>query len=332
MATTLVGRRALAAAAASLPLLGAAVAPARAQQQQTWPSRPVTLIVPYAAGGSTDAVARILAQRLSTDLGQNVVVDNRSGATGTIGMALVARARPDGHTLALAPGSTFAMAPHLYKLPYDNDRAFAGAGLVAGMPIFLTVPGASPVRDLAGFLELAKRQGTNLTYGHAGAGSSMHLAAELFLQVAGVELQAVSYRGAAPAVQGMLGGEMQMTMMRASAVMSFLQSGDVRALAVTTKERSPLAPEVPTFAEQGFPGYEVVEELALFAPAGTPEPVLRRLNEATAAAFAAPEVREKLAVLAVSPAVGRLEDWPAHFAAENRKWREVIKARNITLE
>jgi tripartite-type tricarboxylate transporter receptor subunit TctC len=260
------------------------------------------------------------------------VVDNRSGATGTIGMALVARARPDGHTLALAPGSTFAMAPHLYKLPYDNESAFAGAGLVAGMPIFLTVPGASPARDLAGFLELAKRQGSNLTYGHAGAGSSMHLAAELFLQVARVELQAVSYRGAAPAVQGMLGGETQMTMMPASAVMSFLQSGDVRALAVTTKERSPLAPEVPTFAEQGFPGYEVVEELALFAPAGTPEPVLRRLNEATAAAFAAPEVREKLAVLAVSPAVGRLEDWPAHFAAENRKWREVIKARNITLE
>src|SRR5215218_4881639 len=227
MATTLVGRRALGAAAlASLPLLGAA-APARAQpQQQAWPSRPVTLVVPYAAGGSTDAVARVLAQRLSTDLGQNVVVDNRSGATGTIGMALVFRARPDGHTLALAPGSTFAMAPHLYKLPYDNESAFAGAGLAAGMPIFLTVPGASPVRDLSGFLELAKRQGANLTYGHAGAGSSMHLAAELFLQVAGVELQAVSYRGAAPAVQGMLGGETGMTMMPASAVMSFQQSGD----------------------------------------------------------------------------------------------------------
>jgi tripartite-type tricarboxylate transporter receptor subunit TctC len=286
MATTLVGRRALAAAAASLPLLGAAAAPARAQQQ-TWPSRPVTLVVPYAAGGSTDAVARILAQRLSTDLGQNVVVDNRSGATGTIGMALVARARPDGHTLALAPGSTFAMAPHLYKLPYDNDRAFAGAGLVATMPMFLTVPGASPVRDLAGFLELAKRQGANVTYGHAGAGSSMHLAAELFLQVAGVELQAVSYRGAAPAVQGMLGGETQMTMMPASAVMSFLQSGDVRALAVTTKERSPLAPDVPTFAEQGLPRLR---------GGGGARPVRARrhagagaapLNEATAAACAA---------------------------------------------
>jgi tripartite-type tricarboxylate transporter receptor subunit TctC len=315
--------------AAPLALLGAA---ASARAQGNWPTRPVAVIVPFAAGGSTDAVARVLAQRLSTDLGQNFVVDNRSGATGTIGMAQVARARPDGHTLALAPGSTFAMAPHLYKLPYDNDRAFAGAGLIATMPMFLTVPGASPIRALPGFLEAAKRPGANITYGHAGAGSSMHLAAELFLQVAGLEVQAVSYRGAAPAVQGMLGGETRMTMMPASAVMQFLQSGDVRALAVTTKERSPLAPDVPTFAEQGFPGYEVVEELALFAPAGTPEPILRRLNAATAAAFAAPEVRERLAVLAVSPAVGRPEDWPAHFAAENAKWREVIRTRGITLE
>src|SRR4051794_6361916 len=141
--TITLGRRAL--GAASLSLLGTA----SARAQQNWPSRPVTLVGPYAAGGSTDAVARILAQWLSTDLGQNVGVDNRSGATGTIGMALVARARPDGHTLALAPGSTFAMAPHLYKLPYDNDRAFAGVGLIATMPMFLTVPGASPVRTLA---------------------------------------------------------------------------------------------------------------------------------------------------------------------------------------
>jgi tripartite-type tricarboxylate transporter receptor subunit TctC len=331
MATTLVGRRDLGAAVlASLPLLGAAGAPARAQGN--WPSRPVALIVPYAAGGSTDAVARILAQRLSADLGQNVVVDNRSGATGTIGMALVARARPDGHTLALAPGSTFAMAPHLYKLPYDNESAFAGAGLVAGMPIFLTVPGASPVRDLAGFLELARRQGTNLTYGHAGAGSSMHLAAELFLQVAGIELQAVSYRGAAPAVQGMLGGETQMTMMPASAVMSFLQSGDVRALAVTTKERSPLAPEVPTFQELGYPGFEVVEHVAMLAPAGTPAPVLQRLNAACAAALRAPDMQPKLQAMAVTPEAQPLEAWPAYFRAESDKWREFVRARNIRVQ
>ena len=160
--TVTLTRRAL--GAASLALLAAA--PARAQQD--WPNRPVTVVVPFAAGGSTDAVARILAQRLSTDLGQNFVVDNRSGATGTIGIAAVARARPDGYTLALGPGSTFAMAPHLYKLPYDNERAFAGAGLIATMPMFLTVPGDSPARDLPGFLELAKRQGAPSPTGTPG--------------------------------------------------------------------------------------------------------------------------------------------------------------------
>ena len=288
-------------------------------------------MVPYAAGGSTDAVARILAQRLSTDLGQNVVVDNRSGVTGTIGMALVARARPDGHTLALAPGSTFAMAPHLYKLPYDNERAFAGAGLVAGMPMFLTVP--APPRPATWPVPGAgERQGSHRHLrprrgGLVDAPRGGALPAGGRDRAAGRELPRRRAGRAGHARRRDADDHDA-----ASAVMSFLQSGDVRALAVTTKERSPLAPEVPTFAEQGFPGYEVVEELALFAPAGTPEPVLRRLNEATAAAFAAPEVREKLAVLAVSPAVGRLEDWPAHFAAENRKWREVIRTRNITLE
>lgn len=312
----------------SLALLSAASARAQAE----WPVRPVTMIVPYAAGGSTDAVARVLAQRLSADLGRPVVVDNRSGATGTIGMAAVARAQPDGHMLVLAPGSTFAMAPHLYRLPYNNDRAFAGIGLVATMPIFLTVPGNSPYRTLAEFIAAVRQPGHRLSYGHAGAGSSMHLSAELFLQMAGVEVQAVSYRGAAPAVQGMLGGEVQMVMMPASAVMSFLASGDVRALGVSSRTRTPLAPEVPTIAEQGFAGYEVVEELALFAPAGTPEPVLRRINAAVAAALAAPEVRERLTALVVTPALGRVEDWPAHFAAENAKWRDVIRSRNIVLD
>jgi tripartite-type tricarboxylate transporter receptor subunit TctC len=224
------------------------------------------------------------------------------------------------------------MAPHLYKLPYDAERAFAGIGPIATMPMFMVVPRDFPARSLPEFLELAKRPGSAVSYAHAGVGSSMHLAVELFLQVAGIEVQGVSYRGAAPALQGLLTGDTQMTMPPASAVMSFIKSGDVRALAVSTKERSSLAPDVPTVAEQGFPDYEVLEELALVAPAGTPEPILRRLHQATAAAFANPEVQERLAALAVSPAVGRVEDWPAYITAENRKWREVIQSRNIKLE
>ena len=319
-------RRALGAAA--LALLTATPAGA----QQDWPDRPVTVVVPFAAGGSTDAVARILAQQLSTDLGQQFLVDNRAGAVGTIGFAAVARAEPDGYMLGLGPGSTYAMAPHLYKLPYDAERAFTGIGPIATMPMFMVVPRDFPARTLPEFLELAKRPGSTISYAHAGVGSSMHLAVELFLQVAGIEVQGVSYRGAAPAIQGLFSGDTQMTMPPASAVMAFIKSGDVRAIAVSTKERSSLAPDVPTVAEQGFPDYEVVEELALVAPAGTPEPIMRRLNEATAAAFANPEVRQRLAALAVTPAVGRVEDWPAYITAENRKWREVIRTRNITLQ
>ena len=319
-------RRAL--SVASLALL--AVAPARAQQD--WPNQPVTVVVPFAAGGATDAVARILTHQLSIDLGQQFIVDNRAGATGTIGFAAVARSEPDGYTLGLGPGSTYAMAPHLYKLPYDAERAFTGIGPIATMPMFMVVPRDFPARTLPEFLELAKRPESTLSYAQAGAGSSMHLAVELFLQMAGVEVQGVSYRSASLAIQGLLTGDTQMTMPPASAVMTFIKSGDVRPIAVSTKERSPIAPDVPTVAEQGFPGYEVVEEISLVAPAGTPDAILRRLHQATVAAFANPEVQKRLAALAVTPAVGRLEDWPAYITAENRKWGEVIKSRNIKMQ
>jgi tripartite-type tricarboxylate transporter receptor subunit TctC len=215
-------------------------------------------------------------------------------------------------------------------VPYDAERAFAGIGPIATMPMFMVVPRDFPARTLPEFLELAKRPGSTVSYAHAGAGSSMHLAVELFLQVAGVEVQGVSYRGAAPAIQGLFTGDTQMTMPPASAVMAFIKSGDVRAIAVSTKERSSLAPDVPTVAEQGFPDYEVLEELALVAPAATPEPIMRRLNQATAAAFANPDVQKRLAALAVTPAVGLVENWPAYITAENKKWREVIRSRNIT--
>lgn len=324
--TIMLSRRVLSAALLAL------VTTTTARAQEDWPNRPVTVVVPFAAGGSTDAVARILAQQLSVDLGQQFIVDNRAGAVGTIGFAAVARAEPDGYTLGLGPGSTYAMAPHLYKLPYDAERGFTGIGPIATMPMFMVVPRDFPARDLPEFLELAKRPDSAVSYAHAGVGSSMHLAVELFLQVAGIEVQGVSYRGAAPAIQGLFSGDTQMTMPPASAAMPFIKSGDIRAIAVSTKERSSLAPDVPTVAEQGFPDYDVLEELALVAPAGTPEPILRRLNQATAAAFANPQVQKRLAALAVTPAVGRAEDWPAYITAENRKWGEVIRARNITLQ
>lgn len=325
-----IGRRVLAAAA--LGFGGAAPFAGRAPAQSDYPSRPVTLVVPWAAGGSTDAVARILAARLSSDVGRPFVVDNRTGANGTIGFASVARARPDGYAVLVGTVSTYAMAPHLYQLPYDNARAFAGVGLVAAMPIILVVPKASPARTLAEFIELAKRPGGKMGYANSGSGSSTHLATELFLQSAGIDMPDVGYRGGAPAVQGVLGGEAQMVMQAASGLIPLMQSGDLRALAISSRERSPIAPDVPTFREQGFPEYEVLEHIALLAPAGTPAAVVLRLNAAARAAMEAPDTRERLAALGVTPDVRPPEDWPAYFDAENAKWREVIRARNIRVQ
>jgi tripartite-type tricarboxylate transporter receptor subunit TctC len=317
---------------ASLGAAAAAAAAGRAAAQGDYPSRPVTLVVPWAAGGSTDAVARILAARLSSDVGRPFVVDNRTGANGTIGFASVARARPDGYTLLVGTVSTYAMAPHLYQLPYDNARAFAGIGLIAAMPIILVVPKASPARTLAEFIDLAKKPGGKMAYANSGSGSSTHLATELFLQSAGIDMPDVGYRGGAPAVQGTLTGEAQMVMQAASGLIPLMQSGDLRALAISSRERSPIAPEVPTFREQGFPEYEVLEHIALLAPAGTPDAIVRRVSAAARAAMEAPDTRERLAALGVTPDVRPPEDWPAYFEAENAKWREVIRARNIRVQ
>ncbi len=326
----MITRRAL-AGLAGLPL-AAPLAAGIARAQDAWPSRAVTLVVPWAAGGSTDAVARILAQRLSQDTGRSFVVDNRTGANGTIGFNSVARARPDGYTMLVSTVSTYAMAPHLMQTPYDNERDFIGIGLIASMPIIMVVHPSFPARTLADFVAMARRPNHRLTYANSGTGSSTHLATELFLQEARLEIADVGYRGGAPAVQAVLANETPMVFQAASGILPHIQSGGLRALAVATRERSPLVPSIPTFAEQGFPGVEVVEHIALQAPAGTPPAIIRRMNEMAKAAMEAAETRERLAALAVVPTVGTPDDWPAYFAAENAKWRNMIRARNIRIQ
>ncbi|TPG58081.1 tripartite tricarboxylate transporter substrate binding protein [Roseomonas nepalensis] len=324
----MLNRRHLGAASLALAALRAPLARA----QGTYPERPVTLVVPWAAGGSTDAVARILAARLSQDTGKSFVIDNRAGANGTIGFASVARARPDGYTLLVGTISTYAMAPHLYQLTYDNDRAFTGVGLIAAQPMILVVPKNSPARTLAEFVAMAKRPGANLTYANSGTGSSTHLATELFLQAAGLTMGDVGYRAGAQAVQGTLQGEVSMVIQAASGLLPLIQSGELRALAISSRERSPIAPEIPTFREQGFPDYEAVEHIAVLAPAGTPAPIVARVNEMMRAAMTAPETRERLAALAVTPETQRPEEWAAYNDAENRKWGEVIRSRDIKVQ
>ncbi|WP_270937461.1 Bug family tripartite tricarboxylate transporter substrate binding protein [Falsiroseomonas oryzae] len=315
------------AALAGLPLL-----PAPVLGQGSWPDRAVTLVVPWAAGGSTDAVARILAQRLSQDTGRSFVVDNRTGANGTIGFNSVARARPDGTTLLVSTVSTYAMAPWLYQLPYDNERDFVGIGLLAAMPIIMVVNPAFPARSVQEYVEIARRPNSRLTYANSGTGSSTHLATELFLQEARIEVTDVGYRGGAPAVQAVLANETPMVFQAASGILPHIQSGALRALGVASAQRSPLAPEIPTFAEQGLPGVVVEEHIALQGPAGLPAEIIQRANQAAKAAMEAPETRQRLAALAVVPTVGTPEAWPEYFRAENAKWRDMIRARNIRVQ
>jgi tripartite-type tricarboxylate transporter receptor subunit TctC len=313
-------------------LAGAVALAAAARAQEPWPPRTVTLVVPWAAGGSTDAVARILAQRLSQDSGRSFVVDNRTGANGTIGFNSVARARPDGATLLVSTVSTYAMAPWLYQLPYDNERDLTGIALLAAMPIIMVVNKDFPARTLAEFVAMARRPDHRITYANSGIGSSTHLATELFLQEARLTIPDVGYRGGGPAVQGVIANETPMIFQAASGILPQIQAGTLRALGVASAQRSPLAPEIPTFAEQGFPGVVVEEHIALQGPAGLPPEVVRRAHEAARAALEAQETRQRLATLAVVPMVGTPEAWPAYFAAENAKWRDMIRARNIRVQ
>jgi tripartite-type tricarboxylate transporter receptor subunit TctC len=316
----------------TLGLAGALGLTAAARAQEPWPPRTVTLVVPWAAGGSTDAVARILAQRLSQDSGRSFVVDNRTGANGTIGFNSVARARPDGATLLVSTVSTYAMAPWLYQLPYDNERDLTGIALLAAMPIIMVVNKDFPARTLAEFVAMARRPDHRITYANSGIGSSTHLATELFLQEARLTIPDVGYRGGGPAVQGVIANETPMIFQAASGILPQIQAGTLRALGVASAQRSPLAPEIPTFAEQGFPGVVVEEHIALQGPAGLPPEVVRRAHEAARAALEAQETRQRLATLAVVPMVGTPEAWPAYFAAENAKWRDMIRARNIRVQ
>ena len=316
-------------------LLSALAAPAIAPglaAAQSFPSRPITLLVPFPPGGATDVQMRAFAEAASRAFGVQVLTENRPGAGATLSAASVARARPDGYTMLVSTVSTYAMAPHLMPLPYDNEKDFIGIGLIASMPIIMVVNPSFPARTLAEYVEIARRPNSNLTYANSGTGSSTHLATELFLQEARLTIQDVGYRGGAPAVQAVLANETPMVFQAASGILPHIRSGSLRALAVATKERSPLTPEIPTFAEQGFPGVEVVEHIALQAPTGVPADILARMHALTKAAMEAPDTRERLSALAVVPTVGSTAEWPAYFAAENAKWRNMIQARNIKLQ
>ena len=322
------GRRALLGGTVGVVSAGAAQA-----QAPAYPTRPVTIIVPFAPGGSTDFTARLLAQHLSTVLSGNFVVENRAGAGGTVGHGAVARARPDGYTLGVAPTGTFALAPFFFdRLPYDSVAGFAPISLLAGNAMFVCVHPTSGINSIAELIAAAKAQPGRLSYASAGAGTIAQLGPELFLDMSGTEILHVPYRSGGLQLQALLAREVNMAFIDTVTAIPYLQSGELRALAVTSAARSPQAPQVPTLAESGLPGYRATNDFGFFAPAGTPPAIVERLSTAARTVLAMPEVKARLDAASIDIYAGTPDAFPAYMAAETQRWGELIRRKNIRME
>lgn len=300
---------------------------------QAWPAKPIRLMVPFPPGGSTDIVARIVAQKLSERLGQSLVIENRGGGGGTIGTAATAKAAPDGYSLAVASTSTHVVAPGVYpKLEYDPVRDFAPIGLMAVSPYLLVVNPGVPAKSLQELVALAKKQPGRLNYASAGIGSTTHLAMEMLKAASSTYMLHIPYSGNGPAGTAVVGGQVEMLFGSLPALLPHAKSGRVRALAVGTPKRSPSLPDVPTVAESGYPGFDASLWLALVAPAGTPPAIVERLNRELAAIITSPETREALDKAGAEPLTGS----PAELAAMIRdgipKYARVIKAAGVKAE
>ena len=315
------------------PLLGALAAlPLAARAEEPWPSRPIRLLVPYAAGGGTDAVARTFAARLSAALGQPVVVENKPGAGGNIATEAAATAKPDGYTLLVGNQGPMAANPSLFRrLPADPAKTLDPVGLIADAPLLVVAGPGSKAQDLKALIEEARAAGGSLTYGSASNGSASHLAAALLCQMAGVDATHVPYRGAAPALTEVVAGNLAFMITTLPSVMGLTQGGQLRALAVTGPERAAVLPGVPAVAET-LPGYRATAWYGLMAPKGTPPEVMAKLWEAMRVSLGSEDVVERLRGDGAEP--GRM-DGPAfgRFIAEEReRWARVIRAANITLD
>jgi tripartite-type tricarboxylate transporter receptor subunit TctC len=325
-------RRLIAFSAASALAPAVLMRAARAQTQPgAWPSRPVRLIVPLAAGGPTDANGRILAEQLTKIWGQQVVVENRSGAGTNIGNELVAHADPDGYTMLYATSSLAVNATLYRSLDYDPIADLAPVSLVAKFPFFMFVPNSSPAKSVAEFVDYAKAKSGKLIMGSPGTGSAPHLAGELFQQMAKIKMTHAPYRGAAPAFTDLIPGRID-CYFGSGELLGFSRSGQVRALATTGTERSTAAPEVPTIAESGIPRYQVVSWQGVFVPARTPPDIVRKMSLDTMAALADPAIKSKLDNTGYDAQGSSPEQLRNFLASDTEKWKAVIKEANITIE
>ncbi|HZP88158.1 MAG TPA: tripartite tricarboxylate transporter substrate binding protein [Burkholderiales bacterium] len=297
---------------------------------QGYPSKPIRLIVPFSAGGTADTIARIIAKHLSSDLGQSVVVDNRTGANGIVGTEIVAKSPPDGYTLLLAPSGHAINNSLNSNVPYDPVKDFETITLIGTVPMVVTVNPNVPVKSIADLIALAKSKPGGLSFGSRGPGSSNQLAVELFDTMAGIKMVHVPYRGDAPGIIDLLGGQIQLIFLNIPAALPLVNTGKARAIGITSRTRSPLLPDVPTVAET-VPGYEAGSWHGIFAPAGTPKPIIQLLSTKLRKILMSPEVHDVLARDGVNVVASTPEEFAAFLKSEIDKWAGIIKAANVKL-
>jgi tripartite-type tricarboxylate transporter receptor subunit TctC len=314
----------LAAALAALPMAAFA---------QGYPSKPIRFVVPYPPGGPLDTIARLLGQKVSEGVKQPVIVENKPGAGGNIGADFVAKSLADGHTILMGAVATHAINPTLYaKIPYDPVRDFAPITQVASTPNVLVVNPSLPVSSVAELIAHAKANPGKLNFGSGSTGSAGHLAGELFNSLAGVQMTHIPYKGAAPAMRDLIGGQIHLMFDNLASSLTQVRAGRVKALAVTTANRSSLAPELPTVAESGLAGFDISTWFGIFAPAGTPREAITRLHTEFTRALAAPDVREKMLNMGAEPVGNTPAEFAAFIRAEAGKYARVIKASGARVD
>jgi len=293
---------------------------------QAWPAKPIKWVVPFAPGGTTDILARTVGEKLAIALGQPVIIENKPGAGGGLGADFVAKSAPDGYTILGGTISTHAINASLYKdLPYDPVRDFVPITLIARVPNMLVVNNDVPAKNVAELIVLLKKSPGKYTFASSGNGTSQHLSGELFKNIAGVDMQHIPYKGSPPALQDVLGGNVTMTFDNITTAWPLAKSGKLRALGVTTARRSPVAPEIPTLAEAGLAGYEIGSWQGVFAPAGTPPEIVRRLSSEMVRIINLPDVKERLLALGAEPVGNSSEEFTVFVKAEVVKWGDIVK-------
>ncbi|MDD2728124.1 tripartite tricarboxylate transporter substrate binding protein [Malikia sp.] len=313
--------------------LSSGLATTAAQAQAAFPSKPLSIIVPFAAGGATDILARIIGQALSIEIGQSVIIENRPGAGGNIGGQLAAKAAPDGHTLFMGAVGTHAINPSLYKkMPYDPIKDLAPLTRVANVPNLLVANPQQPFKTVPELIAYAKANPGKVNFGSSGNGTSIHLSGEMFSHMAKVDIVHVPYKGSAPAMNDLLGNQIAIMFDNMPSALQYVRAGKLNALGVTSAKRSPELPNVPTIAEAGVPGYEASSWFGLFVPAATPAPVQTRLHAALVKVLARPDVKKRMAEQGAEVVSEKPEQFAAFIQAESLKWGKVVRASGATLD